>query len=317
MARHATTIAPATLGIALGACAYSLFSVHDAGIKWLVQTLPVWEIIFFRSFVIVLISLAFGGTRLAARAVATPMKRPLMLRGALTFAAWLCYFTAARSLPLGQLTVLYFAAPIVVIVLARPLLGERVTLFRGVAVAMGFAGVMVAATPGGVSVGYPTLLALAAAGMWGYGIILMRQVARRETSLLQMLFGNCVFTLASALMCAIEWRTPDATRVVLMLGLGGVGGLAQFLLFESARRAPAAVMATVEYTGLLWAFLLGLLLWGEVPRPAVFVGAALILGAGLLLVLTEQRAGRLPKQGQRARDGGTPHLGAVAREDLP
>lgn len=317
LARYPRNIAPATLGIALGASAYSLFSVHDAGIKWLVQTLPVWEIIFFRSLVIVLISLGFGRARLAVRAITTPMKWPLTLRGGLTFAAWLCYFTAARSLPLGQLTVLYFAAPIVVIVLARPLLGERVTLFRGVAVAVGFTGVMIAAAPGDMAVGLPTLLALAAAGMWGYGIILMRQVARRETSLLQMLFVNVVFTLASGVMCVFEWRMPDAPRLGLMLGLGVVGGLAQFLLFESARRAPAAVMATVEYTALLWAFLLGFLLWGEIPGAPVFLGAGLILGAGLLLVVAEQRSSRLPKKAERARDGGTPHLGPVARKDLP
>ncbi len=286
-------VRPATVGVALGAAAYSLFSVHDAAIKWLVETLPVWEVIFFRSIVIVVITLAFGRTKLLARAVATPMKAPLLLRASLTFTAWLCYFTAARSLPLGQLTVLYFAAPIVVTLLAQPLLGERVTLYRGLAVGTGFVGVLVAANPGGVSFGLPTFLTLIAAGLWGYGIILMRQVARRESSLLQMLFANSSFSVAAGAMCLIEWRTPDPGRLALLLALGVVGGLGQFLLFESARRAPATVMATVEYTSLLWAFLLGFLVWGDIPGVAVFVGASLILGAGLLLVVTEQRAGRL------------------------
>ncbi len=272
-----------------------MFSLHDAAIKWLVETLPVWEVIFFRSVTILVITLAFGRTRLLERAIVTPMKVPLLLRASLTFAAWLCYFTAARSLPLGQLTVLYFAAPIVVTLLAHPLLGERVTFYRGLAVGTGFVGVIVAANPGGVTFGLPTFLTLVAAGLWGYGIILMRQVARRESSLLQMLFSNSAFSVAAGVMCLIGWRMPNSGQLALLVGLGVIGGLGQFLLFESARRAPAAVMATVEYTSLLWAFLLGFLVWGDIPAAAVFFGASLILGAGLLLVVTEQRAGRVVK----------------------
>ena len=291
--------------------------MHDAGVKWLVETLPVWEAIFFRSFTILLITLAFGRTRLLARALATPMRGALLLRACLTFTAWLCYFTASRSLPLGQLTVLYFAAPIVVVALAHPLLGERVTIFRGLAVGIGFVGVLVAADPGGIAFGLPALLTLAAADLWGYGIILMRQVARRESSLLQMLFANGCFSVAAGAMCLFQWITPDLGRLGLLVALGVVGGLGQFLLFESARRAPAAVMATVEYSALLWAFLLGFIVRGDIPRPAVFVGAGLILAAGVLLVLTEQRAGRVLEQGQGPRHRRPADLGAVAGEKLP
>jgi drug/metabolite transporter (DMT)-like permease len=83
------------------------------------------------------------------------------------------------------------------------------------------------------------------------------------------------------------------SELALLLAIGVIGGLAQFTLFEGCRHAPASVMATVEYTALLWAFILGYVIWGDIPVPAVFIGAGLILLAGLLLVLTEHRAARV------------------------
>ena len=101
-------------GIALAVTAYACFSVHDATVKWLVALLPVWQVLFVRSTVIVLGSLAIGRGRLLGRVVATPLKKPLLLRGALTLCAWLCYYTAARGLGLAELTTLYFSAPLIV-----------------------------------------------------------------------------------------------------------------------------------------------------------------------------------------------------------
>jgi drug/metabolite transporter (DMT)-like permease len=129
--------------------------------------------------------------------------------------------------------------------------------------------------------------------MWAYGIILMRQIARRESSMLQMLYTNGVFLVATGVACVFTWQMPTWFDAALLLGIGVVGGLAQYALFEGCRHAPASVMATVEYTALIWAFILGYLIWGDIPVPAVFMGAALILLAGMLLLLMERRAARL------------------------
>jgi drug/metabolite transporter (DMT)-like permease len=280
-------------GIALGLLAYALFGVHDAAIKWLVATVPVPEVVFVRSVAVFAACLALGRRGLLERAAATPLKMPLLFRGLLTLSAWLCYFTAARSLSLAELLSLYFAAPLMVTLLASPLLGERVGAGRWSAVLVGFLGVMVVTDPWGVPLSLPTLLVLFAAAQWGYGVILMRQIARREPSLVQLTYLNGVFLVGSGIACAFAWRMPDGAEWALLAGVALFGGLGQFALFEAARRAPAAVMATVEYTSLLWAFLLGWLIWADVPTTSVFAGAALILFAGLLLVLAERRAGRL------------------------
>ena len=278
-----------TLGIGLGLLAYGLFCVHDAAVKWLVVTTPVWQIMFFRSLTVLLGTLVIGGRPLLRRAAATPLKRHLLARALLMMTAWLCFYSASRSLPLGQLTTLYFVAPIVILLLAARLLGEHVTRARWAAVSIGFVGAMFASDPFGLTASVPTLLVLAAAVMWGYGIILMRRIARQETSLLQMLFSNTVFFGISGIASIAAWHTPDGIELPLLLAVGVFGGLAQFSVFEAARLVPASVLATVEYSALLWAFLLGFVIWGDIPVPAVFTGAALIVAAGVLLVVTERR----------------------------
>ncbi len=291
--RRATAIETPTIGIGLGVLAYGLFAMHDATIKWLVAELPVWQVLFCRSLTIVIACLAIGRAPLLTRAVATPLKASLALRGAITLAAWLCYYTASRSLPLAQLLSLYFASPLAVTVLAAPLLGERVTRARWGAVLVGFAGIVMATDPLGVRLSLPTVLVLIAAALWGYGVILMRRIARRESSMLQMLYTNGFFLIGTAVACAFVWQTPSWSEVVLLLATGVIGGLAQFTLFEGCRHAPASVMATVEYTALIWAFILGYVIWRDIPVPAVFIGAGLILLAGMLLLLAERRAARV------------------------
>ena len=276
-------------GIALGALAYSLFALHDATNKWLVMTIPVWQILFFRSTIVVLGCLALGRKPLVRRLMTTPLRWPLAARAALTLTAWLSYYTAARSLPLAQLLTLYFSAPVITTLLAMPLLGERVTGSRWVSVLLGFAGVLIAADPVGVHASRATLLVLAAAAMWGYAVILMRKIARLETSLVQMLAQNLFFMIITGVLSSATWVSPRATQWPLLLLVGVLGGCGQFLLFEAARFAPAAIMATVEYSALIWAFILGYLVFGDVPRTAVWIGAALILASGLFMLWRERR----------------------------
>jgi drug/metabolite transporter (DMT)-like permease len=288
----ATEAGQVTAGIGLTVLAYFFFTGHDAIIKWLVAGLPVAQVLFFRSVFIVAVALALGRRALLARAVATPLKLRLLLRGAIILAAWLCYYTAARSLPLAQLTTIYFAAPVVMTLLAIPLLGERVTAWRWAGVGLGFTGVLIACRPAGVGLGVPVLLAATAACLWAYALILVRQIAREEGTLLQMLYSNGCFLAATAVMLLFLWQPVRPTEFGLLLAVGGLGALGQYSLFEAMRRAPASVLATFEYTALLWAFLLGFLIWGDLPRPEVAAGAGLIVLSGLLVVVTERSARR-------------------------
>jgi drug/metabolite transporter (DMT)-like permease len=120
------------LGIMLGAIAYVLFTLHDAANKWLAQFFPVWQMMMFRSAVVVFFCLAIGRRALIERAIVTPAKLPMLWRGALTLTAWLLYYTAARQMPLAELQTLYFSSPIMTALLAIPLLGEKISRGRWV-----------------------------------------------------------------------------------------------------------------------------------------------------------------------------------------
>ncbi len=277
-------------GILLGVGAYSLFSIHDAANKWLVGSFPVWQVMAFRSGFIVIACLVAGRTKLVARAIETPLKLPLIGRGAITMTAWMLYFTAARHVPLAQLMTLYFSAPIITTLLAIPLLGERVNRARWISLGLGFSGVLAASDPFGLKLSLDTVMVLAAAGLWGYAIILMRQIARKESSLLQMLFQNLCFLVVTLPLTIFTWVTPDPLQLTVLLSIGVMGACGQYMLFEGCRLAPASVMGTVEYTGLLWAFLLGYWVFGDIPSMAVTLGAALISCAGVYLFVTERRA---------------------------
>ncbi|TGS57809.1 EamA/RhaT family transporter, partial [Mesorhizobium sp. M3A.F.Ca.ET.201.01.1.1] len=129
--------------------------------------MTVWQIMFFRSITVLVACGAIGGKRLFAATIASPIVRPMLVRSAFTLAAWLCYYNAARSLQLAELTTIYYAAPIIVTVLSVLGLGETVPLLRWIAVFIGFAGVFIACDPTRLGLSVPVILVLAAAVLWG------------------------------------------------------------------------------------------------------------------------------------------------------
>lgn len=281
-------------GILLTSFAYFLFSMQDASVKWLVVALPVWQILFVRSVTIFLLCFAFGGRPILRAARRSPVLKPLFLRNLLLLAAWLSYYTAARDLGLAELTTLYYASPIVMTILSVPILGEKVPAYRWLAVATGFAGVVVACgvAAKGLQLSLPVYLALQAAIFWAIATVLLRKTALQERTQVQMTISSGLFVLYTALVVPFVWQPISAVDLVLMAGTGVLAGIGQFALFEGMRRAPVSVLAPFEYTSLVWAFALGYLIWSDVPGSNVFVGAVLIFAAGVIIIATERFRGR-------------------------
>ena len=280
-------------GILFTGGAYFLFSTQDAAIKLLVVGVSVWQIMFFRSITVLAGCAVIGGRRVFSDTARSPIIRPMLVRSAFTLAAWLCYYNAARALQLAELTTVYYAAPIIVTVLSVFMLGEKVPLLRWVAVLIGFAGVFVACDPTHLGLSLPILLVLAAALLWGIAVVLLRKTAMQERTMIQLILNNFYFLAFSAVPALILWQMPDGGQLLLLISVGALGGVAQFLLFEGMKRAPVSIVAPFEYISLVWAFALGFAIWGDVPRREVFLGAALIIGAGLLIVGNEHFRKRL------------------------
>lgn len=276
-------------GIALASSGYACFALQDALVKWMVTTYEVPQILFMRSLVIVLVSGVLLRFYRHPSILKSPYRGTVVLRAALMLIAWLLYYNAARYLGLAELTTLYFSAPIITVFLSIVVLKEAVGAGRWIACVGGFVGVVIAANPSHSPNLIPAAMCLVAGFCWAWSTILIRLVSRSESTLTQMFATSLLFGLACAASFPWIWKTPDMEGWMLMIGLGLVATLGQFLLYEGFRYAPASALAPVEYTGLIWAFVYGYTIWAEIPALNVFIGAILIVASSLVLVFWERR----------------------------
>jgi drug/metabolite transporter (DMT)-like permease len=275
-------------GVMLGLAGFFVFPIHDAVAKLLVRDLSVWQIMFVRSSIILLLVTLCSGTAPFPRAFRSPVRGLLGLRALVIVAAWALYYSAARYLALSEMVTIYFGSPILVAMMAGPVLREQVTVARWLAVSVGFLGVVVACRPG-FSASVPILMALGAAALWSVSTILIRLTKLSEPTSVNMVMTNLGFFILAGLMLPFVWKTPSLHDGVLLVLLSLAGAMSQFLVFEALRRASASTIAPLEFTSLVWAFLLQLLVWGEAPDAYVVAGAALIGVSGLVIVSLEWR----------------------------
>ncbi|KXG85399.1 DMT family transporter [Agrobacterium bohemicum] len=283
-------------GIGLAAMGYSCFALQDALVKWLVESYEVPQILFVRSAVIVLITGVLAYRYRHPSILKSKYRGTVVIRAALMLTAWMLFYSSARYLGLAELTTLYFSAPIMVMVLSIFVLKEKVGAGRWIACAVGFIGVVIAANPANSPNWLPATLCIIAGFCWAWSTILIRLVSRSETTLTQMYATSALFGIACALSLPWLWKNPDAQGWLLMIAVGLVSTIGQYLLYEGFRHAPASSLAPVEYTGLIWAFIYGYAIWTEVPAINVFIGAILIVAASLVLVSWERRSMKIAKE---------------------
>lgn len=275
------------LGIGYALIGFSIFSIQDATVKWLVARLPVWEVLFSRSILIVTLCMFLLGPARVRELATGTSRNQLLLRSSLILMAWLSYFTASRSLHLAEMVTIYFSTPIFAVIMSIVFLKETVGLARWAATILGFVGVVIAAQPGDTTHIVPVLLVLFAALCWAATNILVRLIGRKEGSLSLMLASNAIVVLVCASTLPFVWLTPTSFECLLLLLLGFVGASGQYFMFEGFRLAPASAIAPFEYITLVWAFGWGFLIWGDWPPFPVFIGAAFILVSGIGLVFVE------------------------------
>jgi S-adenosylmethionine uptake transporter len=280
--------APRLPRVAVGAllcmASWACFSLQDAIVKSLVVDLPVPEVLFGRSAIIVALSLGFL-RRADWLALAIPAHlRSIALRSGLILIAWAAYYTASRSLQLAELVTYYFVAPLFVVALSAPLLGERVGLGRWGATVLGFGGVVIAAAPGVGAPLAPVGLALGAALAWALTTILARSLARGITTPALMMASSVGFLIACAPFVPLYGVWPSLREWMALGLLGLVGATGQLFWFESARRADASLIAVLEYSSFAYAIFWGWTVFGDWPSARTFLGAFIVLLSGLLVI---------------------------------
>lgn len=279
-------------GLLIVLVAYSTFSLHDALVKLLVAHFAASEILFMRSLTVVVLCLTLGGRSVITRGLFSPMRGKLLKRAVLTFIAWLLYYSSGRYLGLAQMITIYFASPLLIAVMAGPLLGEKVPPVRWAALGLGFVGVLFAARPHGTGPLLPVICVGTAAVIWAYAMILMRQISGELRGWDQVFVIALLFLFGCGASLPFVWKTPGPLTLLMMLGLGFLSTAAQLLLIEGVKLAQASVVAPMEFSGLLWSFVFGYLIFGDVPAVSVFLGAGLILISGAMVVMSELRGSR-------------------------
>ncbi|MBP2307237.1 EamA family transporter [Azospirillum melinis] len=282
---------PYAVGCFLGAIL--LFAAMDTLIKFLTADYPVPQLMFVRSLVAFLLvggyTLACGGGIAAMRT-----RRPLghVWRAFAGLISMGCFFYAFRELPLADVYVLSFAGPLFITALSAPLLGEPVGWRRWAAVVVGFGGVVVMAQPSAGAPLVPVLVGLCAALFYALAALAVRGLSRTETSASIVLYLLLTTTVVSGALAVPVWTAPTAFALGLMALVGAIGAGAQVLLTQAFRRAPPAVVAPFEYTGMVWASLFGWLVFGDLPTVPVLAGAMVIIGSGLYILHRETMVAR-------------------------
>ena len=297
----ATTAAQNARGAAHMLASVLLFSVNDAAVKWLTADYPVHQIVFFRTAFALLPCLYFVWRSGGLSTLRTGRPLVHLVRGIIGLAAMGCYFYAFKLMDLADAKAILFAAPLFMTVLAIPLLGERVGVFRWSAVLIGFGGVLVIVQPGGDMLQVGAVAAIGGAVLYALAVITVRHLSATDSAAGITFYFTLTGAVAGTAMVAVfGWVTPPPRDLALLVGVGFVGGVGQYCLTQAFRYAEAAAIAPLEYLSMVGALILGYLVWNDIPEYEVFVGIALVVASGLFILYRERqlstvRKSRLPK----------------------
>lgn len=281
-------------GILISLFALFVFATQDVATKLLVTSHSPFQITMMRFWAFALMTLVIvarsGGLRAAfsSRQPGLQVLRPIIL----VVDIWSFAFATAY-LPLAELQAIILVYPLIVTVISVPLLGERVGIFRVTAVTVGFLGALLIVRPGGLPLGTGVLFAMMAAVSYALYIVLTRKVSATDSTATSMAYVGAVGFLMTTSVGIFFWRTPDMQSMMLILYIMGTSCVAHGLLVAALGMAPASVLQPFNYTALPWGILFGYVIFGQMIDPIGLLGAVIIVGAGIVVLLRE-RVKRVP-----------------------
>lgn len=283
------------LGIGLASAAYFCFATIDVCAKYLVQSLPVLQVVWLRFVVhalLMALPAARGGDSLRWREVRSPWLQAL--RAMMLPAMTALNFWALQYLDLAVTGSVQFAVPILVALFAAWLLAERLDIGRWIAVLVGFTGVLVIVRPGTEGFHPAILISLANAVLYAlFNLLTRRLVATDPPAVTNMLSALGAAVLIAPFALAV-WQAP-ATMLqwVVIVVMGAAGGAGHLWLAQAHRYAPASTIAPFMYQQILYMVMYGWLVFGNLPGAAVLGGGAIVVASGLYLLWREQQRGVL------------------------
>ena len=279
-------------GIILMIVATVLFASASAASKWLVAIYPVGEVLFLRSL----------SSFLACAVVMLPVtglsvfvtRRPLdhLARGLSQSISQAALLLAFSLMPLAGAVAINFSAPLFAALVSIVWLKERAGYVRGTALVVGFLGVLIVTNPGANSLTLGALFALVNAVMYGTVTVAVRGMTRTELANTLVIWQLAVLAFFHSFLLVFGWRWPTPIEAAMLFGTGFINALGQWFWTKALHLAPAAAVTPFYYLMLVWALVIGFIVWGEVPTVSLLVGSSIVVATGLFLFLREARLQR-------------------------
>jgi drug/metabolite transporter (DMT)-like permease len=268
-------------GIALILLSTVFLATSDTSAKYLSKTLPSVEIAWvrFAVFALIMVPAMLPGSPLFA--LRTSSLKLQIGRGLALLGSSILFITGLRYLPIAEASATSFVAPLFVTALSIIFLSEKVGIRRWAATAVGLTGVLVIVRPGTGAFQVAALLPIVSAFCWACTLVMTRVMSGRDHAITTMTYTALVGFGLMSVMAPFAWVTPSWNEILIGLLVGVASTTGQWIVVLAFRYGDASVLAPFSYIQLLWASMLGFLVFGEVPDAWTIAGAALIVASGL------------------------------------
>lgn len=270
--------------------AVAAFAFMDAGLKLLTAHYPSAQVAALRGLAALPVVFAWvlyaGGAGQLLR-----VRWPLhLLRGVMSVFMMVTFAFALKELTLAKAYALFFVAPLLIAVFSIFMLGERVGRAQWLAIVIGFAGVLIVLKPDTHGFGLAgTLAVLCTALCYALSSVIVRILGRTDSTQSMMFWMTGMLSVGATALALPDWQPIQRDHYWIILGVAFTGAVGQWGITEAFRRAPAASVAPLEYSGLAWVMLIDFFVWAAIPSWRTLAGAAVIIGSGLYLLRFESR----------------------------
>ena len=265
-------------------------TINDGMAKYLTETYPVGQVMAIRGTSILVLLAVFILVSRNRITVKINSWRNNLYRGLAMTGSTFCFITGLSLLPITDAIAIAFAAPLLTTILAVFFLKERVGWHRWVAIFFGFVGVIIIVQPTGDAFKLVALAPLGAAFFGAIRDVITRKITNSESSLTILITSMFLITLLGYATYPLGWSEIQIKHLWLFLGSSVLVGLAQYLMIEAFRLGEVGLISPFKYSSLIWAIIIGFVVWGDIPNYLVLIGSVVVVLSGIYLLRGERIA---------------------------
>lgn len=277
-------IRPELRGVALMLLGIAFLSINDAVSKYIAERYPLGQVVFLRQLAGLMFALPYALATTGLASFRIVNHRGQLIRAIAFVGTSVLMLASLANLPLAIATAIAFSSPLWVATFAGPMLGEKVSTRRWIAILAGFAGVLVIIRPGGASFTFALLLPVATAMCNAVRDMMTRKLASTDSSISILIWGALLSLTLSAFALPFGWTTVSTVDWGWILFAGFLNTGAHFLMISAYRYADASALSPYRYTSLIWAIGLGWLFWRQLPDAIAVAGTIIVIAAAVFAI---------------------------------